>query len=216
MTQKKFKRKLMEDFVCEYFIRVCKNHNIYNTFMKSFNNVMRQRSDRNPFGQFGNIFELSKKLEEFTEREYSKHASRNDDYERVTMMINHMLHFFLEKGGVDPRQLGMLGQEIFDLTCYGMYGEKYLKDMQMMQREEPRATNMKEAALLSEFMRLKKQSNFNMTWEEFLQEYLPKLNWMDNDEEICVEDDDDFYDFDDDDANNNEYGAVRQNNELPW
>lgn len=184
--------------------------------MKSFNNVMRQRSDRNPFGQFGNIFELSKKLEEFTEREYSKHARRNDDYERVTMMINHMLHFFLEKGGVYPRQLGMLGQEIFDLTCYGMYGEKYLKDMQMMQREEPRATNMKEAALLSEFMRLKKQSNFNMSWEEFLQEYLPKLNWMDNDEEICVEDDDDFYDFDDDDANNNEYGAVRQNNELPW
>lgn len=203
MTQKNLKRKEMKDYVCEYFIRVCKNHDIYHVFRKSFKNVMVSKSDRNPFGLFGNVTELSNKLNDFTEREYSKHARNNDEYERVTMMINNMLHFFLEKGGIDRRRLGMIGQEIFDLTCYGLYGDKYLQDMERMQQNEPRAVNNKEATLLSEFMRLKKNPDFKMTWEEFLQQYLPMLSWMDEENPSYEDDFDDFFDEEDNNNDNN-------------
>lgn len=212
MTQKKFKKKEMKDYVCEYFIRVCKNHDMYHVFRKSFKTVMINRGDRNPFGMFGNISELSVKLNDFTEREYSKHARNNDEYERVTMMINHMLHFFLEKGGVDPRRLGMIGQEIFDLTCYGLYGDKYLKDMERMQQNEPRPNNNKEATLLAEFMRLKKNPDFKMSWEEFLQQYLPMLSWMDDENEPYEDgefDEDDYYEEDEENNDNNR-------EEMPW
>lgn len=207
MTQKDFKRKEMKDYVCEYFIRVCKNHDIYHIFKKSFNKIKVSRSDRNPFGAFYTVSELSNRLNDFTDREYSKHARNNDEYERVTMMINHMLHFFLEKGGVDPRRLGIIGQEIFDLTCYGLYGEKFIEDMERIQQNEPKATNVKEATLLSEFMRMKKNPDFKMTWEEFLQKYLPMLSWMDKEN---IENEDNFDDFFDEDEQNDD------EDEMPW
>lgn len=218
MTQKISRKKEMKDYVCEYFIRVCKNHDIYHVFKKSFKTVMTTRGDRNPFGTFCNVSELSNKLNDFTEREYSKHSRNdNDEYERVTMMINHMLHFFLEKGGVDPRRLGMIGQEIFDLTCYGLYGDKYIQDMERMQQNEPRPTNIKEAALLSEYMRLKKNPDFKMTWDEFLKQYIPMLSWM-NEENIEYEEDsydneDDFDEFFDEDEHNNDNNRLE---EIPW
>lgn len=218
MTQKISRKKEMKDYVCEYFIRVCKNHDIYHVFKKSFKTVMTTRGDRNPFGTFCNVSELSNKLNDFTEREYSKHSRNdNDEYERVTMMINHMLHFFLEKGGVDPRRLGMIGQEIFDLTCYGLYGDKYIQDMERMQQNEPRPTNIKEAALLSEYMRLKKNPDFKMTWDEFLKQYIPMLSWMNEENIECEEDsydnEDDFDEFFDEDEHNNDNNRLE---EIPW
>lgn len=175
----------MKDFVGRYFIRVCKNHKIYDVFKKSFYNLMRSGNDRNPFGQFRNINEMLNKVSDFTEKEYEHHKRTNDKYEKVTMMINHMIHFFLENGGVHPKRLGMLGQEIFDMSCYGMYGEDFLDDMERMQKTHPKVSSNKEAWLLSEFMRVQKNGTYNgMYWEEFRDYYMPRIQWEEPSEEI--------------------------------
>lgn len=170
-------KKEMKDLVGRYFIRVCKNHNIYSRFRSYFYKVMNSNGDRNPFGNFSNIEGLFDKLEIFTEKEYQNHRRTNDKYERVTMMINHMLHFFLEKGGVDPRKLGKIGQEIFDLSCYGLYGDAFLSDMDKMKQEIPKQPkNDKEVWLFREYLRHKANGMTSMSWEEFREHYLPMID----------------------------------------
>ena len=174
MNQSK-RSKEMKDFVVQYFIRVCKNHKIYNTFRSSFNKVKRNRSG-NPFGDFKNIYDFKDRLEQFTNKEYEHHRRTNDKYEKVTMMINHMMHFFLEKGGVDPRRLGMIGQEIFDLACYGIYGDEFLNDMELMQEKQPpKPQNDIEAYLMQLYMRMLEEGKIMMTWDEFKQKHMPQI-----------------------------------------
>ena len=173
------KKKEMKDFVVQYFIRVCKNHKIYGTFRASFNKVKTNRSN-NPFGNFTNIYDFKDCLANFTEKEYQNHRRTNDKYEKVTMMINHMMHFFLEKGGVDPRRLGMIGQEIFDLACYGIYGDEFIQDMEQMQQQQMEhqqtpPSNEVEAYLMQLFLNLYNQGKINMDWGEFKHKYMSQI-----------------------------------------
>jgi hypothetical protein len=170
-------KKEMKDFVVQYFIRVCKNHRIYSKFRTSFEKVKRSR-DGNPFGPFTNIFDFKDCLEQFTEKEYNHHRRTDDKYEKVTMMINHMIHFFLEKGGADPKRLGMIGQEIFDLACYGIYGAEFLEDMNNMQQEQPKLKNEKEMWLFARYMDAYQKGMTTMSWEDFKNEFLPKIEHM--------------------------------------
>ena len=81
-----------------------------------------------------------------------------------------------------------------------------------MQQNEPRPNNNKEATLLAEFMRLKKNPDFKMSWEEFLQQYLPMLSWMDDENEPYEDgefDEDDYYEEDEENNDNNR-------EEMPW
>lgn len=178
--KKTVRKDEMKDIVGRYFIRVCKNHKIYGKFKTSFFKVMRYRSDSNPFGNFKNVCEMFNMVNDFTEREYEKNRRTNDKYEKVTMMINHMIHFFLEKGGVNPRRLGMIGQEVFDLSCYGIYGDEFLEDMERMQQEQPKPRTNKEAWLMSEYIKEMSNGSIHMTWEEFKNRYLPQLEGIDN------------------------------------
>ena len=194
----------MKDFVGRYFVRVCKNHKIYGVFRKSFYNVMRSRSDRNPFGEFKNIHEMLDKVSDFTEKEYEHHRRTNDKYEKVTMMINHMIHFFLEKGGVNPRRLGAIGQEVFDLSCYGLFGNEFIEDMERMNQTNPRPSNEKEAWLMNEYFRLLSNGEIKMTWDEFKEKYMPQFeanfqnDMMSEDEEDYQYEDNNEDDFLDD------------------
>ena len=175
-------KKEMKDFVGRYFIRVCKNHDLYNTFKGSFSKY-KNREEHTPFGKYKNIHELLTGLFAFTTKDIESKGMRNNDYEKVTMMINHMIHFFLEKGGVDPRRLGAIGQEVFDLACYGLYGDKFLEDMENFSKQneqEVQINSDKEAWLYGEFLKLKKRGQLpeSARWSEFRSFYLPKLKHL--------------------------------------
>lgn len=185
------KKKEMKDFVGEYFIRVCKNHGIYGTFRQSFYSLIP--SSKNPFGRYKNIPELLEGLQQFSDKEYEVHCRGNDKYEKVTMMINHMIHFFLERGGIDSRKLGMIGQEIFDLSCYAIYGDEFIEDMENMQQPKPR--NEKEAYLLGIYLSHLQSGQMNMSWEDFLAKYMPQIErgWGENQGHNEYEDEYDDY-----------------------
>jgi hypothetical protein len=84
----------------------------------------------------------------------------------------------LEKGGADPKRLGMIGQEIFDLACYGIYGDEFLEDMNNMQQEQPKLKNEKEMWLFARYMDAYQKGMTTMSWEDFKNEFLPKIEHM--------------------------------------
>jgi hypothetical protein len=155
------------------FIRVVKNHQYYHIFKSRFDNMAKLRKgERSPFSPYEDFDTLMAKIEEFT---VAQNSHPKDKYEHITMMINHMLHFFLEQGGVDPRRLGMYGQEIFDIACYALFGDEYLKDMDKMNHSAPRPKNDLEAYLVGEFMKLKNHGH-DISWEDFIVKFARQID----------------------------------------
>ena len=159
-------------------LRVVKTYDHYNTFRKAFRNfnpssrdpfegLLDDGSRREPvihdktkFGRFiGRITDAAIKDMDHCPR-------RGDKYEDITLLINAFLRLTLEKNGVPMQQLGLLGQEIFDMTCYKLYGEEYLNEMDSLNAGAPRATNEVEALLISEFM-ARIQNGEQLSWEDF-------------------------------------------------
>lgn len=164
-------KKEMKDLVCKYFIRVCKNHDMYSLAKNQI--ITFQNCNNTPFGCYKNIFELSDKLHVFTEKEYKNFAKDNTKYEKVTLMINHLLHFFLETKGIEPMRLRMLGQEIFDLVCYNMYGDTYVNDLKKIHTHYVKD----EEVLFKIYVNLLQHNKNikNLTFEEFIGLSLNKL-----------------------------------------
>ena len=152
------------------FLRVTKQYNLYATFQK----VFRQRcaphrpSSDDKIGGFHNIAELIEQVKRQAQREFESHAREGNDYERITFIINVLLRTFLEGGGVAPQKLGMYGQEIFDLACYRLYGEKYLDDMDSINNGAPRPRNEFESMLIGHYMAHVHQGG-TYSWEEWCQ-----------------------------------------------
>lgn len=199
------------------FIRVMKNHNLYGVFISSFNKMQRDTRNRsNPFGYFDSFETLMNRIDKFTNEHLDEElhsrlmSSGNKDYDKITSMINHMLHFFLENNGVDVRKLGMFGQEIFDMSCYSLFGDNYVKQMDKVNKDAPRPTNDLEAYLVSQYMSLMQRGEANIPWKDFYEKSMKYINKdMFNEENYAnnpVTRGDDgglYYDFDDEEENNN-------------
>lgn len=204
MKFKKVNDKQMRNVVGRAFIRVVKNHNLYNVFVSSFKRLRSQRiGDKNPFGDFSDFHTLMTQVEKLVNggnSSFMGHHMINNDYDKIGAMINHLLHFFLEKGGVDGRRLGMYGQEIFDIACYSLYGDKYLDEMDTMNHSAPKPKNDLEAFLVGQFMEYKRKMP-DLTWEQFYTTIASKVDKnMFNEETyrdgFCEQDD---YETDNDD-----------------
>ena len=179
MKFKKVNDTQMRNVVGKAFIRVVKNHNLYNVFVSSFKRLRGQRiGERNPFGEFNDFHTLMSKVENVVnsgKSSFMGHHGVNSDYDKIGAMINHLLHFFLENGGVDGRRLGMYGQEIFDITCYSLYGDKYLDEMDKLNHSAPKPKNDLEAFLVGQFMEYK-QKMTDLTWEQFYNTVASKID----------------------------------------
>lgn len=179
MKFKKVNDTQMRNVVGKAFIRVVKNHNLYNVFVSSFKRLRGQKiGERNPFGEFNDFHTLMSKVENVVnsgKSSFMGHHGVNSDYDKIGAMINHLLHFFLENGGVDGRRLGMYGQEIFDITCYSLYGDKYLDEMDKLNHSAPKPKNDLEAFLVGQFMEYK-QKMTDLTWEQFYNTVASKID----------------------------------------
>lgn len=172
--------KKIKNVVGKSFIRVIKNHDLYNLFITSCNS---QKKD-SPFNNFTTFQELMDQVEEYTINNKDKFFRENDKYGYITTMINHMLHFFLEIKGISPHLLGLYGKEIFDLSCYTLYGDEY-KDETELDEDIPAPTNELEAFILNEYIRHKESGLLNSSWEEFNNYMRKRLNKAMNNGEIC-------------------------------
>lgn len=180
----------IERVVGKSFLRVVKNHGQYIVVMKMFKRLPldtirgeRRRGDDGggnrpsidiPKSYKYNDFIAS--LNKFAQSEYSEKGRRSggssDRYEYVTILINHLLHNLLEKGGIHPQELGLYGQEIFDLSCFEAYGDEFLNDMDKMRQEHPEMMNRGKLRmqLTQEYSQLV-QGGERISFEEFMTKY---------------------------------------------
>lgn len=194
----------IKNVVGEYFVRVVKNHNFYHIFRKAFEKYSNHKYRLMERSQGGGYLGSIGKIYQNAHSEWQEHGrNKHDFYELITFYINQMLHLFLEAGGVDPRRLGMFGQEIFDLSCYRIYGDRFLTDMeQMNQRDGGIRTpkNDKEAWLLGQYMSLRNSGHINISFDEFIQNYEGQIDSMNFDESTYNDrrevDDNDYAEYD--------------------
>ena len=165
LNKNEFKNEIeISKLVCEYFIRICKNKKIYKQFKKQFKTLNRE-SD-NPFYEIKSVFEMPNNIIKFT-KDNSRDVIENN-YDLITNIINHILYFFLDRGRiVNGSKIGAYGQELFDLTCYSLYGDKFLEDMEMI--KENSINRLKQDKMLNElYEKYKKHFNCDINIEEFL------------------------------------------------
>lgn len=182
MNINKIDNQQIRTIVGKAFIRVMKNHNYYRLFIKSFNDLKNYVNDeRNPFGRFNDFNSMMFNIENFVARHDMKNmnrtclvASREATYNKIIAMINHMLHYFLEQRGVDGRRMGMLGQEVFDLSCYTLFGDEYLSDMERLDNDIPKPKNDMEAYILAEYMKYISNGE-KISWEEFVSRFAKQI-----------------------------------------
>lgn len=158
--------------VGEYFIRTCKTHNLYNVFKKRFHPEIKKNYFCSPFDakcqSITDMFKIVGRNVTKSEQRRSK-----DKYEDVTIVINTLLQYYLEGGGVNPSTLGSIGQEIFNLSCYRIYGQDFLNDMaveqQTIQNHNPK--NEFDHFAYGQYMHLYHDGRINCSYEDFLSQY---------------------------------------------
>jgi uncharacterized Fe-S cluster-containing radical SAM superfamily protein len=76
-----------------------------------------------PFSRCKDIEEIANKLVELTKQVGFNLTEGIDKFERVTININHLLHFTLER--VCPiEELQEIGQEVFEHSCLSLFNEE--------------------------------------------------------------------------------------------
>lgn len=149
MKNKKNQQNGIEAVVLNCFIRTLKNNGTYMYYRRCVNNtgimksILKQtqnkRSD-NPFSNSSSSDDVVKTLQKITndmaKSNGKKHGSSDlDKYEIVTMAINHLLHFFMESNGVPMQKLCELGEEIYSMSCYKLFGDT-MEDLEKQSEDE--------------------------------------------------------------------------------
>lgn len=149
------------------FIRVMKNKDKYTVIKNQLKKLSSLPLSDNPFCGISSIDNLGDKLYTFSLKQYKENKRSNDEYEFITVLVNNLLHFIYEPICEEKMNLGIIGQEIFDLACYRIYGNKYIQDMDKLNNGAKRPETAEEAMLISEYMSLI-HSGRDISWEEFL------------------------------------------------
>ena len=121
----------IETIVLKCFVRVIKDNGWYLFYRRSVQNtgVMKKLLNRQSYSSYDNPFtscastnDVIRTLVDITNKMTSN--SSIDKYEHVTMTINHLLHFFVEMNGVGMQKLCNLGEEIYALSCFHLFGDE--------------------------------------------------------------------------------------------
>ena len=138
----------IETVVLKCFLRVLKNNDSYMFYRRCVNNtgIMKslvknqKRSSDNPFSSASSSEQVINTLKRITNdmaKSNGKKGGANDldKYEVVTMAINHLLHFFMESNGVSMQRLCELGEEIYSMSCYKLFGDT-MEDLEKQSEDE--------------------------------------------------------------------------------
>lgn len=118
------------------FLRVIKNKGLYHAFKKSYYNFIRNSDFRRTDGK-RDLYAVFEYLNSVAIKDYERYRrSTTDKYERITFIVNTMIRNFLESRNSELNlNLGKFGQEVFDLSCYKIYGEEFIHDMEKFNKE---------------------------------------------------------------------------------
>lgn len=189
--------KEIAEKVSKSFLRIVKDSNCYDAFITNFNKYMVNKPKK--IGKKYDFITLTSDFLAKAENDIrSGHNHRPNNitlpskerqhvYDLVTLTTTELIHTFLENSVKDGRMLGVYGQEIFNRTCYDLFGEDFERDMASIQ---PMQEKLKPMSSLKDLLQMPKDFG-KMNIDEFYRE---------NDE---VEyDDDGFGDNDYDDYDN--------------
>lgn len=176
MANKREKNHLV---IGKCFMRVIKNHKLYNIFQNGCKDFVRHSESGR---KAKNIMELFDLLANVASNDYNNHRrNAHDKYEPTTFVINTYLRHILEKQMMKSKQkldLGMIGQEIFDLSCYKIFGEEFLIDMEEMNKNMPKAKNGMEMFFIGIYKDYLTRNGINeedMPFEMFVERYNDSL-----------------------------------------
>lgn len=140
--------KNIEAVVLKCFIRVLKDNGSYMLYRRCVNNtgVMkyfiknRISSSDNPFCNASSSKEVVEILQKITNDMAKSNGKKGgskdlDKYEIVTMAINHLLHFFMESNGVSLQRLCELGEDIYSMSCFKLFGDT-IEDLDKQSEDE--------------------------------------------------------------------------------
>lgn len=185
----------IEVVVLNYFIRTVKDDGKYMMFRNLVKNdgIMCYLTNRekykyfdNPFNESSTINEAAKVLTNITDSMARSNGKKNginglDKYERVTMSINHLLHFFLESNGISMDKLCKLGEKIYALSCNKLFGDS-LDDFE----EDALESNFPDDVVKTFYLDFIKsiengKLDKNTSFDEFLKAHMSATNRTHND-----------------------------------
>lgn len=159
-------KKEYSKIVLMSFIRIMKNKDEYELIQQTFKKVYKDSN--NPLGGVTSFDGMSNKLNELSIKMLKENRRfANDVYEFITILVNNLLHFIYEPVCNSKSSIGLIGQEIFDLACYRIFGDKYFEDMDKLNNGAKRPENEEEALLVGEYMSLI-HNGHNISWDDFL------------------------------------------------
>lgn len=208
---KSFSRVIKDNGMYLLFILgTCKRDSIIRAFMKGmkcpetpFTNVTDIKDVARVMGKITNETAIGKGL---------KSINDMDKYERVTMDINHLLHYFIEVHGISMAKLCELGEEIYGISCNKLFGDTIedLAKQSEIEKQLIESPEVLKAKLYCEYLnRISKgELKYDFTFDEFLRMHekdfdrFRGIDWGKLDGENAVylgetsNSDDEFYDED--------------------
>lgn len=172
MFQRKDKERPIECIVSQYFLRVMKNHNLYSNFRNKGRRILLTNTDKD--NMFSNLRDWKNVTRRCKDSLNDSQFPKMNRYDQVTNLINVLLHNFVERLRLcEMEQIGIYGQEIFDMSCYAAYGDEFLKDMETMNNSMNgmHPNNQYEAMMMAEYAFLKRQGN-DIDFESFKNDFM--------------------------------------------
>lgn len=128
----------IEVVVLRVFIRTCKENGIYSNFWRRFPSLLlRGRNCHNremsphrttPFDNATSIRQAADILRHLIQDDAAHNPpipSVNEANLKLTLMVNHLVHFFIEDGEASLELCSRIGEEVYNTACIILYGEDY-------------------------------------------------------------------------------------------
>lgn len=123
-------KKDVEAIVLNSFLRVIKDNKKYCSYVRGLHStpliraiVGRNKIVATPFSGEDATANVISKLKEITKQHANGVTLDSDQYEYVTMVVNHLLHFFLERSYSLPI-LTRIGEDVYDISCLRLFGDE--------------------------------------------------------------------------------------------
>lgn len=176
-------KNIIEMTVLEYFLRVVKEHGYYVTFRKTFKKscLIDAKALANPFTECKKIEEIISTMQQISRHIPLEELFGRQKYAYITMNINHLLHFFLERNGIKPKELCVIGEEIFNLVGHSLYGDNFSKENSSENIDSINDIGQLKSKLFQDYVDDMTKGIVHCEFEDYLKMNEVKIhNWMSN------------------------------------